>query len=288
MAKRTLLAAAAASVLILCVSQTQADDVSVLGPAVANYVTGTMDGWFTWYEQGFNPNAPTTGLPPAGVVQSETNPTWSFRLQQYDQNNVLLMNAAAPAGTMTLSQPSNLTNLAIAVSTGVGPATMAVTIHFGDGTPDYSPAALTEPDWVISQSQMLVVTHGRVLTQSVDDLNLGPLPAGDLQYIPLGGPYIDIQTITLPASLSHHPITSFTFDLTSTTHGNPYYTNTAIFAISGSTDNAGTFAPLDLTASSFNKDVVVEAAALPEPAAGMIVIAAMVALARRRGSIVRV
>ena len=221
-----------------------------------------MDGWFTWYEQGFNQNAPTTGLPPAGVIQSQTNPTWSFRLQPYNQNNALLLNATTTLGTMTLSHPTAMTTLAISVSTGVGPATMVPTIHFADSTPDYTPAALSEPDWVFTQPQMLTTSSGRVLTQPVNDLTLGPLPAGDLQYVGLSLPHIDIQTIALPANLATHPIASVTFDLTQVNHGVPYFGNTAVFGMSDSTDNASTFRPLDLTPFElYQRRVVVEASA---------------------------
>jgi hypothetical protein len=277
----------AAGVFSFWCARAHADDVSPIGANVDNYVTGTMDNSYVWYEQGFNPNAPATGLPPAGVIQSETNPNWSFRLQPYTGNNVLLLNHASPVGSMSLMHASTVTNIAIAVATGLGPATMVPTIHFADSTPDYVASLPQEPDWGSAQPQMLVTGYGRVTTYAYTDYFGVFREAGDLNDVGIAAPNIDIQTITLPANLASHPIASISFDQTMTTNGAaPYLTNTAIFGISSSTDDGTTYTPLDLTSSSFNKDVVVEAAALPEPAAGMTVILALVALARRRGSIV--
>src|SRR5690242_5405827 len=60
------------------------------------YWSATMDGLYDWYEKGFNQTAPMTGLPHPGIINGQTNPTSTFLLQPYDQNNVLMLDAAKP------------------------------------------------------------------------------------------------------------------------------------------------------------------------------------------------
>jgi hypothetical protein len=273
----------AIGLFVVCCDWTRADDVSAIGAGVDNYVNGAMDNSYVWYEQGFNPNAPTTGLPAAGVIPSATSPNWSFRLQPYNGNNVLLLNAASPIGSMNLSAATPLSRLGIAVTTGLGPATFVATIHFADATPDYVSSPITDDDWFHGTPQTLVTGSGRITTFEYTDFFGVHRVAGEFNVVGSGVPIIHIQTITLPANLTSHPIASVSFDLTLTTHGaDPYLTNTAIFGLSASTDNGVSYAPLDLTTSSFTNDVVVEAAALPEPSGFLFLISAGVIGRRQR------
>jgi hypothetical protein len=258
------------------------DDYSVLGANVQNYVTGTMEGNYAWYEQGFDPDAPASGLPPAGIIQSQSNPNWSFRLQPYNQNNVMLLGANNDTATMTFTSPVTANAIAIASATAIGPALLSPTIHFADGTPDYIPSLLTEPDWFYSTGPILANGDGRIQIFPTD-FNGMQWNAGRFDNV--GGTIpIRIDTLTLPSSLASHPISSITMNWSLETTSPDYTSHTAIFAISTSTDGGTTFVPGNLTAPSFNTDVVVEAAALPEPTV-LLLIPGLAVMIRRRAYI---
>src|SRR5579863_6992160 len=87
--------------------------VAIAETDFAPYVTTPMDqSGLGWYEQGLNTAAPTSGLPHAGVISAQDDPSSTFLLQPYTGNNVLFLTqntqfgqAAVSSGTMTLSTP---------------------------------------------------------------------------------------------------------------------------------------------------------------------------------------
>ena len=192
-----------------------------------------MDNSYVWYEQGFNPNRNNRIAACRRYSYAQSNSNWLFRLRPYNSNNVLLLNAASPAGSISLSAATPLSKLAIAVTTGLGPATFVPTIHFADATPDYVSSPIIEDDWFHSTSQTLVTGNGRITTFEYTDFFGVHRVAGEFNVVGSGVPIIHIQTITLPANLTTHPIAGVSFDLTITTHGaDPYLTNTAVFGLS--------------------------------------------------------
>lgn len=92
-------------------------------PALATTATmdqGTNNAAATFYEQGFNLDAPETGLPPAGTTfTAETLADHSYTLApSYTAPNALLVNAQVTNSTYTLTTPTALSGLSFLASAG--------------------------------------------------------------------------------------------------------------------------------------------------------------------------
>ncbi|HEY7120355.1 MAG TPA: hypothetical protein VH475_27450 [Tepidisphaeraceae bacterium] len=201
----------------------------------SNSVTASMDGGIskdgaTWYQQGLNTAAPTTGLP-GGVVVSTANPDRSYALQPFTGNNIRMLDSAAPTGTLTLVTPATYTYLSILTASGNGTGAVNVTVHFADAFPDAS-QTITSPDWFFVDPRA-VTANGRVepLTGNFTDVN------GDNPRL-----YDELISLAFPGP-GAHPVSSI--DLAWTGAGPD--THTAIFAVSGAgvpEPATGTFAGL--------------------------------------------
>jgi len=244
-----------------------------------------MDGLFDWYEVGFNVDAPTTGLPQAGIVHGVTNPASTFLLQPYDHNNVLLLDNTKGSGTLTLATPMPARSLALTVSTGNGPAGLTATVHFSDGTPDVTQTLFAD-DWFPTRSPepTAAIAHGRIQTITGTEFVTGTV-AGAFNVVGAATvPVIYEDKLDLSLA-SPHPVSSV--DLTwIQMYFNPiYFSHTAVFGLSASIAAEGPYTAAELTPSSFNQDVVLESgasSALPEPATFATLLAATPLLLRRR------
>ena len=121
------------------------------------YTNNTMDNEFVWFEKGAYSNNPSIGLPHAGIIAGKDDPQSTFLIQPYTSNNALLVQPASspPAvpgvqsGTMTLVTPTLSPSLAIATSSGFGPVSLQLTVHYADGYRD-EVGRITSPNWGIS------------------------------------------------------------------------------------------------------------------------------------------
>jgi len=247
----------------------------------APYVTTPFDeSDLAWMEQGLNSAAPTDGLPHAGVIHGLTDPSSTFLLQPYTGNNVFFLSrqvstiAPPPTklnGTITFATPTPALSLAFAASSSDGDTFNTLTVHFADQTPDAT-VMLNVDDWAKSTPMyatgIVATSNGRVVVH--------PLPNYEFFSEPL---HIWEDVVQLPET-APHPISSIDVHLGNYRLG--------IFGVSASLGTSGPYTSVDLTASSFNQDVVVEASALPEPAAlGLVATCASALLVRRRRSIGR-
>lgn len=193
------------------------------GSIYGTYVTATMDSinapsGTTYYEKGLNTSNSTSGLP------SNNTPFTSadllnvvFQLQPYTQSNALLV-ANGQTGTLTLAAPLAFSNIAFLVATGASGSsgTDAITLHFSDGTPNYTALSLNSPSW-FSNSSAAFISMGRV-----------DVPSGNFLDVGQNNPRLYDQSFDLAAiGLSGHPISSIDFAFS----GNGY---SALFAMSGS------------------------------------------------------
>jgi hypothetical protein len=190
------------------------------GLGYGNYVTASMDGNVaktstTFYEIGLNTLLPATGFPLNGsTFTSEDNPNLTFQLQPYTQNNTLLL-TRGQTGTLTLSTPVPLSSVSFLVTTAKGGGTDALTLHFSDGTPNYTALTLTAPSW-FDNSPVALTAHGRV-----------DVPTGGFNSAGTDNPRLYQTSFDLAAlGLSGHPLASV--DFTYTGDG-----NSGVFAISG-------------------------------------------------------
>lgn len=187
------------------------------------YVTATMDNMgsssgTTYYERGLNTSAPTSGLPSNNVPFTSADlPSVAFQLQPYTQNNALL-SSNGQTGTLTLATPSTFSSIAFLFATGASGSsgTDAITLHFSDGTPNYTALSLNSPSW-FSDSSAAFISMGRV-----------DVPTGDFSSVGQNMPRLYDQSFDLAAlGLSGHTLSSVDF----TFSGNGY---SALFAMSGS------------------------------------------------------
>lgn len=213
--------------------------------------TVTMDGGSTnntgntFYEQGFNTDAPTTGLPPAGSNISGGSPLHTFTLApDYTTNNVLyvgnyeFLNGDVPGeNTLTLVSPASYTALSFLNTAGNGPVAINVAVTHQDSSVTYY--SFNSLDWFNSATPFFTL-NGRF-----DPRTLA------LNNVNSGNPRLFINDIALTSS---SPVTSIQFTYVSGGRA-------AILAVAGQTTSGGEFTPITVT--GYNADAIVEAAGTP-------------------------
>jgi hypothetical protein len=252
----------------------------------SHYVTSSMDvSGVTWYEKGLIGAPAGVGLPAPGIITVKDDPTSTFLLQPYDANNILRLNLLKqnqntfqPTGTLTLSTPTPARSLAFAVAGADSDTTLAMTVHFSDGTPDFV-TTLTTPDWTNGGSPrnpsvpVIVDAGGRAFVSvQGSDANFLNGPSND--------PQILEEIVNLPFDTTH-PVASIDLQYPDT----QMIPVAGVFGVSTSSDLSGkNFIAAPLNLSSFNADVVIESSAVPEPTAVgiMLLIAAPLLTTRRR------
>lgn len=188
-------------------------------------VTASMDGGInktgdTWYERGLNTAAPTTGLPPAGIVMlAQDDPATAFVLQPYTGNNAVMLDAQHSTAALTLAAPAAYSSLRFITSSGNANGTakpqVSVTIHFADGAPDAT-GSFSSPDW-FQNTPIAFTANGRVAPQTGMFFNVNS-----------NNPRLLMETV--PVADIADPIASIDLKWT----GQSQNTHTAIFALSGS------------------------------------------------------
>jgi len=213
-------------------------------PPLSAFVTATMDGGtnnnaWTFYEQGYDPSRPNTGLPPAGTDFSTPNdPNRVYRLApSAAEPNALLVYSALPQGKLTFQTPTAYTLLSIVSAAGNGTAVLDYTVRFADDSTESG--TINIYDWFNTPFEIAWVANGRVNT---DNGQLGALYSGNPKLF-----YADIPIVN-----NTKPIKEVEFRYSSGSG------RTAIFAISGSQDGV-TWTPVAL--AGFTHDVIIEAGA---------------------------
>jgi hypothetical protein len=253
-----------------------------------------MDNQFVWFEKGVYPTNALIGLPHAGLIAGWVDPQSTFLLQPYTSNNVLLVQPpsnppAVPgvqSGTMTLVTPTLATSLAIATSSGFGPNLLQVTVHFADGYRD-EVGSITSPNWADFRPPVVTFAAGRFRVNNPNGAfaNRSISNSADFDVLPgmdpHGGATIN-EIVFAMTTVGAHPVNAvdFQFVSSSSLDVTPYH-KAAIFGISTGLSPTGPYTAAELTPSSFNADVVIEAA--PEPGTvGLLCVAATAGLRRRR------
>jgi predicted alpha-1,6-mannanase (GH76 family) len=185
-------------------------------PGSLDVTTATMDGVNTWYELGYDPDAPATGLPHAGTIVTNLSAPDHLYLMPptYTANDAVLISSNIPSATLTpATVPPAYPALSFLVSCGDGPVTLGCFIHHADGTVETN--SLIAPDW-IAWSPVAFVANGRVDVNNIS-----------LNYINSGNVRLYSQDIALADSNS--PVTSITL----TFPANGGAANAVVFALSG-------------------------------------------------------
>lgn len=211
-------------------------------PPPTPLTTATMDDGVantgnTWYEQGFNPEAPETGLPLAGTALiSESLPDHTYVMPpSYTNNNVFLIDSTFTNVLISLITPAAYSSLSFLTGAGHGPVTVDVILHHANG--QFQTNSLVSPDWFGGADQALTA-NGRVT-----------LPGRTFDSVNTGNPRLYSADLVLTDTIN--PVDRIDLRFT----GTPANGHAAIFAVSGST--GGEFTPI--LVAGFNHDVVAEA-----------------------------
>jgi hypothetical protein len=203
---------------------------------------GTNNTGNTWYEVGYNRDAPTTGLPAAGSTfthQTLSGRTYKMAPSYTSANNAIMIDTAVTNGTFTLTTPAAYGALSIVGSSGNGGGNITVVTSYQDGSK--STNVFNPSDW-FGRANPAWTANGRVTAPDFAFANVN----GD-------NPRLNSSEFALANTTS--PVVSISF----------YYTtgganvHNVIMAVSGGATTNGPFAPITVTGYTF--DMVVEAAA---------------------------
>jgi hypothetical protein len=157
-------------------------EASGSGGALLGYTTVGMDGGtansgFTWYEQGYDPNAPSTGLPPAGstfVSLSAADHSYTMAPSYATNNVVFVQSNTVGTASITLASPAPYSALSFLTAGSAGGVTNRVFVNFADGTQQ---ALNNFPclDWSNNVTAAAWVADGRVSlnTRALDNVSAG-------------------------------------------------------------------------------------------------------------------
>ena len=193
----------------------------------------------TWYEQGFNRAALTTGIPQSGSTFTVGTRTWTMPASYATNDAFYIGNGSSQTtGTsyltahLTLNTPAAFTNLSLLSGAGNGPVGINVTVHH-TVDPDET-FTISVLDW-FDGSTPEWLANGRY---NKSNLSLDNVNGGAVKLF-----HQDVGPIAYAS-----PITSLDFTYASGGRA-------SIFALSGSS-SGGTYNPVAI--SGYNADVVVE------------------------------
>jgi hypothetical protein len=210
-------------------------------PPLVPVTTASMEGGlandnFTWYERGYMPDWPTTGLPKAGTrCESEIASDHQYQFAaSYKQNNAVLLDALVTNATFNVVNPTTCVSLSFLVSGGNGGGKIAYTIHHENGAAQKGSFACT--DWF--NGPMAAYTAAGRINVSTFAFDMNP-----------GNPRLYAWDVALTNTSS--PVTSIDFvHVSGLGHA-------AIFGVSGSPRAGELFLPF--LVNGYNQDIVVEA-----------------------------
>jgi hypothetical protein len=221
---------------------------TAVGPPFTNYAMEMNAGEGTAYYETDLPQY-AWGLPTSGEFVSLLGDNTIFQFQPYTTNNALDLSAdtGLTNGTLTLVSPATYATLAILANSGNGVSdTAPLTLNFTDGTSIST--SYFAPDWFNESGTIAWFGPGRVDLITGDDTG-GP-----------EGPCFFETSISLAAlmGVSNKPLASITF-------GKADAHSTAIYAVSGLPAGQAPAPELPLTATGWNRDLVVENTASGPP-----------------------
>jgi hypothetical protein len=122
---------------------------------------GTANTRFTWYEKGYYPLAPSTGLPePGSLLISEADSSHHFQLPgSYHERNAALTDASVRKTVLTLATPVSCCALSFLTASGHGPVTNKCVVTHLDGFSETN--SLVSPDWLTGPAPAFTA-QGRV------------------------------------------------------------------------------------------------------------------------------
>jgi predicted alpha-1,6-mannanase (GH76 family) len=198
------------------------------GVTTATMDAGTNNASSTYYEAGYVPQAPGTGLPRAGTLLTNVSAAdHVYRMPpSYTTRNAVLISSNSPTATIVPTAPVSVAGLSFLIAAGHGPLTLACLVHHADGTTESN--SIISADW-FNLAPTAWFANGRV---SVNDSTVNSINSGN--------PRLYAADLSLADAAS--PVTSIRLDYLSGSAG----ANAVIFAVSG-----GSTSPL-LAQDDFN------------------------------------
>lgn len=202
----------------IVVEQSAGKPGPLTGVTTATMDTGANNTGSTFYEIGYVPKAPATGLPAHGsIVTNISAPDHIYQMpSSYTANDAVFLATNRPASLVVPNITTNFAALSFLAACGNGPATVGCTVYHLDGVTESN--NFTIPDWFYN-SPLAFDANGRVYVNNstVNALNSG-------------SPRLYSEDVRLSDTLS--PILSLSLHFVSGATG----ANAAIFAVSGGAD----------------------------------------------------
>lgn len=205
----------------------------------ASMEQGIANSGFTWFERGYLPDWPATGLPEAGsILTSDLSPDHKYEMPAtYKGSNAFLLDTTRPSTVITLSSPTNCAVMSLLTSSGGARNVIQYTVHYQNGSTERG--SFPSQDWY-SNEDPAWAANGKVNVVSFVHADLNSynpkLYSADVR---LSDVVTSIHSIELSLSSGSG--------------------HTAIFAVSGAPMQGAVFVPMEIT--GYTEDVVVEASA---------------------------
>jgi hypothetical protein len=187
---------------------------------------GVFNSSRTWYERGYYPLNPETGLPSAGsTLTNIAAPDHRYLLPpDYQSNNAVMFDGDFPTASITPVNASAYSALSFLCAAGHGPVTNQCVISHANGSTETN--LLVIPNW-FDISPAAFVSSG--------DLDLSVRAVDSV-----GANNPRLYAIDIPLANALSPVTNVTFNFT----GGSANSHAAIFAISGLSNQSSGNLPL--------------------------------------------
>ncbi len=224
---------------------------TAIGPPFTAYAQEMNAGEGTaFYQTGLYQYA--WGLPPSGAFVSLVGDSTMFQFQSYTTNNALVLSpdTGLTSGVLVLATPQTYARIAILASSGDGTnETGTLTLNFSDGTSNVT--TYYAPDWESGSGNVAWFGPGKI------DLATGSDTTGPEE------PSFYQTTVNIAALMgaTNKPLASITF-------GKTVSQSTAIYAVSGLLAGDAPAPSTPITATGWNRDLVIENTASGPPYTG--------------------
>jgi hypothetical protein len=177
--------------------------------------SGTANTRFTWYEQGYCPVAPSSGLPMAGtLITNESDSAYRFRMpSSYFGFDAIVLDSSHSNAVMTLVTPAKYSTLSFLTAASGGSIDSQCAVRHANG--QFETNSFTSPDW-LGNAPPAITTHGRVSVSTKQ-----------MDYVESEGPRLFASDVAL--SDRESPVTHIVLSFGSTRADN----HVVIFAVSG-------------------------------------------------------
>ncbi len=193
------------------------------GVTTATPEYGAQNWGNVWYEQGYYPPAPLSGLPaPGSMLTNTAAPDHRYLLApDYTANNAVLLDADSGTMTITPMTPFTSAGLSFLGAAGNGPATIACQVHHADGSSETNWFVLS--DWLSASSAAYTIS-GRINIdfRTVDLTTASGLFASDITMSNTTSPVTSLElSYAGGAAGSHAVLFAISSSSSSTSSGRP-------------------------------------------------------------------